>query len=485
VDVDLPARRNRRPVPDHAGGDHRRTGRLLQLAAAALLIIAGCTGAPGGEDTTSGPVLAFDPATTLDPAATQPTTTTTRPRPSTTIDPSPPIALGTPERPFVVLPDDGSARAVVTPSGVVLPVVPDSAEPGDDSWMVVTSCADVRFVSGVEPLHRAHVVLDPGHGGREPGAAGETVVEKDLNLQVALLAAEKLRERGATVILTRTTDVTVANSVRALLARMVDPALFLSIHHNGGFPASGDRPGTIVFTKAGSEASRRAGGLFYETLTTRLDEVGQQERDRRDAYLEAATAHEAAIADYDRSLAERDAALVTNGQLPASATTLPAEAADVTDPDYQPSQREAVTTTTGPVPDDRVTVAVPDTVAVPPPFEGDHVPEFQWTGARNAGVRSWVDASGRDYLTVLRRSGEVPTALVEFLYVTNPVEEALLTDPGFVELEAQALTDAVVAYFSTDGAGSGFVADEVGDQDIGGGGRVQDCVEPYLGLDQD
>jgi hypothetical protein len=84
---------------------------------------------------------------------------------------------------------------------------------------------------------------------------------------------------------------------------------------------------------------------------------------------------------------------------------------------------------------------------------------------------------------VLRRSGDVPAALVEFLYVTNPLEEALLVAPGFIELEARALTDAIVAWFATDGAGSGFVADEVGDQEIGGGGRVSNCVEPDLGLE--
>jgi hypothetical protein len=224
---------------------------------------------------------------------------------------------------------------------VVLPVVPGSARAGDDGWMVVTSCSDVRFVRGVEPLGRAHVVLDPGHGGREPGAAGQTVVEKDLNLQVALLAAEQLRQLGATVVLTRTTDVTVATSVRALLARTVDPALYLSIHHNGGAPASGDRPGTMVFTKAGSEPSRRAGGLVHEILTSRLEEVGQAQRDRRAAYEEAAMVHEATVADYDLSLAARDAALVANGQLSSTATTQVPQRPDVTPWRCRPCSRRS------------------------------------------------------------------------------------------------------------------------------------------------
>jgi hypothetical protein len=77
----------------------------------------------------------------------------------------------------------------------------------------------------------------------------------------------------------------------------------------------------------------------------------------------------------------------------------------------------------------------------------------------------------------------VPAALVEYLYVTNPVEEELLTDPDFIELEAQALADAIVRYLSTDAEGSGFVEDQVGDQNIGGGGHRNDCIEPNLGLD--
>lgn len=55
------------------------------------------------------------------------------------------------------------------------------------------------------------VVLDAGHGGPDPGAQGTTpdgttVSEKDLTLSVTLAAADSLRNRGATVVLTRSTD---------------------------------------------------------------------------------------------------------------------------------------------------------------------------------------------------------------------------------------------------------------------------------------
>jgi hypothetical protein len=166
---------------------------------------------------------------------------------------------------------------------------------------------------------------------------------------------------------------------------------------------------------------------------------------------------------------------VANGQVAAGDTTevppptAPAGGAE------RPSVRQPITTTTVPPPPGQTTVAVPETLPVPPPLDAEPVPEFRWAGTPNAGVRPWVDEAGDDLLSVIRRSGDVPAALVEYPYITNPVEEALLADEAFLEAEAQALVDAIVAYFSTDAEGSGFVRDQVGDQDIGGGGHQSSC----------
>ena len=60
------------------------------------------------------------------------------------------------------------------------------------------------------PAPRARVFLDPGHGGPDPGAVfhgdGFTVEEAQVNLRVALLTAERLRARGFEVALSRETD---------------------------------------------------------------------------------------------------------------------------------------------------------------------------------------------------------------------------------------------------------------------------------------
>ncbi|MCX8078131.1 MAG: N-acetylmuramoyl-L-alanine amidase [Geminocystis sp.] len=86
----------------------------------------------------------------------------------------------------------------------------------------------------------ATIVIDPGHGGEELGALGPTgVAEKDVNLRVALLLAQQLKRKGATVYLTRETDEFVALQDRQNIIRKIKPTIALSIHYNA-LPDGGD-----------------------------------------------------------------------------------------------------------------------------------------------------------------------------------------------------------------------------------------------------
>jgi len=76
------------------------------------------------------------------------------------------------------------------------------------------------------------VVLDPGHGGYDPGAVACGLKEKDLNLALALKVAEKLE--SVKVLLTRERDVYVSLADRVALSRRAEPDLFLSLHANAG-----------------------------------------------------------------------------------------------------------------------------------------------------------------------------------------------------------------------------------------------------------
>lgn len=85
------------------------------------------------------------------------------------------------------------------------------------------------------------IVVDPGHGGSNPGAVANNTRESDNNLAVGLKLREKLVQAGAKVILTRDTDRTVAPEgsslgeelqARVNLAENNHADLFISIHSN-------------------------------------------------------------------------------------------------------------------------------------------------------------------------------------------------------------------------------------------------------------
>ena len=83
-------------------------------------------------------------------------------------------------------------------------------------------------------LGARRIVIDPGHGGHDPGAiGGGGLQEKDLVLDIALRLANILRETlGAEVILTRSTDVYIPLEERTAIANSRGADLFLSIHAN-------------------------------------------------------------------------------------------------------------------------------------------------------------------------------------------------------------------------------------------------------------
>jgi N-acetylmuramoyl-L-alanine amidase len=91
-----------------------------------------------------------------------------------------------------------------------------------------------------QPLSGIKILLDPGHGGRETGAAGPTgYLEKDVNLIVSKLVRDELVARGATVYLTRENDTLLSLPERVAMIDKLEPAIALSIHYNS-LPDSGD-----------------------------------------------------------------------------------------------------------------------------------------------------------------------------------------------------------------------------------------------------
>lgn len=101
-----------------------------------------------------------------------------------------------------------------------------------------------------ESLNDAVILLDPGHGGIDPGAACAVKVtgfnnEKDINLAIATKVKELLEAEGATVIMTRNGDDWRSYTQRNNAVRDRDPDMFISIHCDSSSTASAT--GTSAF----------------------------------------------------------------------------------------------------------------------------------------------------------------------------------------------------------------------------------------------
>ncbi|THD78304.1 MAG: N-acetylmuramoyl-L-alanine amidase [Phenylobacterium sp.] len=100
------------------------------------------------------------------------------------------------------------------------------------------------------------IVIDPGHGGHDPGAHGARACEKDLNLAAALALKARLERTGRyKVVLTRDADVYVPLADRVRIAQHAGADLFISLHSDSG--PSPDVHGASVYTLS-DKASLRA-----------------------------------------------------------------------------------------------------------------------------------------------------------------------------------------------------------------------------------
>jgi N-acetylmuramoyl-L-alanine amidase len=107
-------------------------------------------------------------------------------------------------------------------------------------------------------LSVSRIVIDPGHGGHDPGAMGKGVTEAALVLDVSLrLEALLTKLPGTEVILTRRSDDFVPLQERTAIANREDADLFLSIHANASANAlaSGVETYFLNFATTGSAAA--------------------------------------------------------------------------------------------------------------------------------------------------------------------------------------------------------------------------------------
>lgn len=148
------------------------------------------------------------------------------------------------------------------------------------------------------------VVLDPGHGGIDPGAWSREhrILEKDIVLDIALMTRDYLEAAGASVILTRETDTDLATDLadgafeslkersrkdlhrRAEIVAAVRPDVFLSIHANS-FPSSIWYGAQTFYYNGGHPASKRLAELLQEELARQTQNTTRKASDRIDQYV--------------------------------------------------------------------------------------------------------------------------------------------------------------------------------------------------------
>ena len=113
------------------------------------------------------------------------------------------------------------------------------------------------------------IMLDAGHGGRDPGAVYNGRQEKDDALRLTLAVGEILQNNGIDVLYTRTTDIYQTPYEKAMEANNAGVDFFISIHRNS-FPTDNVVSGveTLVYNKSGIKLQ------MAENINEQLEAVG-------------------------------------------------------------------------------------------------------------------------------------------------------------------------------------------------------------------
>jgi len=153
-------------------------------------------------------------------SAAVPTTGFVRSEPRPVPPPPPPATVAAPAVASPAAPGPLPSRDIAPPA-LSAPAVPSANSNGEFSL--------ARQLG----LGISRIVIDPGHGGHDPGASGNGLSEAELVLDVSLRLKKLLqKDRGIEVVMTRETDVYIPLEQRTAIANRESADLFLSVHAN-------------------------------------------------------------------------------------------------------------------------------------------------------------------------------------------------------------------------------------------------------------
>ncbi len=175
------------------------------------------------------------------------------------------------------LPLEGEGTELIRPEQTALPLVLAMAQAA-----VSDGNESVRETAA----HIPTVYLDPGHGGTDEGCARGGVLEKDLNLAIALLVRDQLKEKGYQVILSRETDTYVAKEARVEEANRSGADIYISIHQNATEEGAGVNGMEVWYTADDDRAGSRRLAQLIRQQTLKSTEAAERElRSDADFYV--------------------------------------------------------------------------------------------------------------------------------------------------------------------------------------------------------
>jgi N-acetylmuramoyl-L-alanine amidase len=140
--------------------------------------------------------------------------------------------------------------------------------------LVFLLVATGSFAQSLKPLKGISIMLDPGHGGADPGAVGPTgLKESAVNLRVARYLRDLLVADGAEVSMTRDRDTFLSLAQRVEAAANKKPDLFVSIHHNASLAPVRKNRSEIYYNAMDTGISKSVG----EKMTAELQNYGYGE----------------------------------------------------------------------------------------------------------------------------------------------------------------------------------------------------------------
>ena len=152
----------------------------------------------------------------------------------------------------------------------------------------------ISATSNTMPLIGKVIYIDPGHGGKDPGAMYNGIMEKDINLEISKVLENKLSSMGASVYLTRYDDYDLSvnhtnNRKRSDLSRRSNiinktkPDMYLSIHLNA--EVTGLYKGAQVFYSDNNKENKKIAELIQNEFKKNLGSLRKYKKDNN-LYLE-------------------------------------------------------------------------------------------------------------------------------------------------------------------------------------------------------